>query len=257
MFFFFQRVYQSWIIWNWFQAGSIESVESKIFDCLNVKYSRQYVYICNNKERIWTVSANTDSDKIPLVLVHGFCGAIGLWAHNIDKLSESRPLYAIDVLGFGRSSRPTFSNDPIIAENEFVDSLNEWRKALNIKKMILLGHSFGGFLSSSYALKYPEYTKGLILADTWGFSVRDKTVQYPFLIKVAITLAKYISPFSMIRATGPLGLTLFKKARPDFRNKYLNILGNTDLIYDYIYHSNRQIPRYCFNFYKYFYFKLN
>jgi pimeloyl-ACP methyl ester carboxylesterase len=109
--------------------------------------------------------------------------------------------------------------------------------------MIILGHSFGGFLSSCYALKYPQHTKALILADTWGYSERNTNIQYRLIVKVAIKLAQYISPFSILRGTGPLGLSLFKKARPDFRIKFIDILGNTDLIYEYIYHSNRQAPR--------------
>lgn len=108
--------------------------------------------------------------------------------------------------------------------------------------MIILGHSFGGFLSSCYALKYPQHTKALILADTWGYSARNTNIQYRLIVKVAIKLAQYISPFSILRGTGPLGLSLFKKARPDFRIKFIDILGNTDLIYEYIYHSNRQAP---------------
>jgi abhydrolase domain-containing protein 4 len=147
------------------------------------------------------------------------------------------------VLGFGRSSRPAFSSDPVKAEEEFIDSIDEWRKELGIKDMILLGHSFGGFLSSSYALKYPQNVKALILADPWGFSERNEDLQHSLFIRIIIKLAQYMSPFSMIRATGPLGLSVFKRVRPDFRNKYLEILGDTDLIYEYIYHSNRQIPR--------------
>ena len=169
--------------------------------------------------------------------------AIGLWIHNLSQLGQTRPLYAIDVLGFGRSSRPIFSDDAKKAEEEFVESIESWRIALGIDKMILLGHSFGGFLSSSYALKYPQNTKALILADTWGYSERNINIQYPLILKVAIKLAQYISPFSIMRGTGPIGLTLFKKARPDFRLKFIDILGNSDLIYEYIYHSNRQTPR--------------
>jgi pimeloyl-ACP methyl ester carboxylesterase len=62
-------------------------------------------------------------------------------------------------------SRPKFSSDPIIAEHQFVDSIEEWRKEMKLEKFILLGHSFGGFLSTAYALKYPQNIHALILED--------------------------------------------------------------------------------------------
>ena len=41
------------------------------------------------------------------------------------------------------------------AETEawFIDSLEEWWKAKNLSNFILLGHSFGGYVASKYALK--------------------------------------------------------------------------------------------------------
>ena len=71
-------------------------------------------------------------------------------------MSQKRPLYTFDLLGFGRSSRPKFDQEPELAEETFVESIEEWRKNLNLDKVILLGHSFGGYLASSYALKYPD-----------------------------------------------------------------------------------------------------
>lgn len=58
--------------------------------------------------------------------------------------------------GFARSSRPHFSSDPKVAEEQYVIALEEWRKKQGIDKMCLLGHSFGGYLSTAYALTYPE-----------------------------------------------------------------------------------------------------
>ena len=80
-------------------------------------------------------------------------------------LSEQRLLYAFDLLGFGRSSRFSFSDDPIKAESQFIEAIETWRIKMNLTKIILLGHSFGGYLSTLYAMKYSENLKALILED--------------------------------------------------------------------------------------------
>lgn len=37
---------------------------------------------------------------------------MAFWALNLETLSEYHPIYAFDILGLARSSRPVFSNDP-------------------------------------------------------------------------------------------------------------------------------------------------
>ena len=63
-------------------------------------------------------------------------------------------MYAFDLLGFGQSSRPKFAKTAEDAEEELVESIEQWRDVLCIDTMVLLGHSFGGYLVSCYALKY-------------------------------------------------------------------------------------------------------
>lgn len=71
-------------------------------------------------------------------------------------MSKDRTLYTFDLLGFGRSSRPKFHGSCEEVEHMFVQSIEEWRKAMSLEKFILIGHSFGGYLVSSYTLKYPD-----------------------------------------------------------------------------------------------------
>ncbi|CAG7834792.1 unnamed protein product, partial [Allacma fusca] len=141
-------------------AELLEEAEKRILNYLKTPYKAQFVNIGpvvgSKDNEIWTVSMNEKSDKLPVVLLHGFGAGIGFWVLNLDSLAKSRPVYAIDHLGFGRSSRPKFSTDPAKAERQFVDAIEEWRKRLNLDKFVLVGHSFGGYLAMSYSITYPE-----------------------------------------------------------------------------------------------------
>ncbi|KAI4818326.1 hypothetical protein KUCAC02_011670 [Chaenocephalus aceratus] len=75
---------------------------------------------------------------------------------NLDSLSSSGPVYCLDLLGFGRSSRPEFSSDPEGAEDQFLSALEEWREKVGLEEMVLLGHNLGGYLSAAYTLRYPN-----------------------------------------------------------------------------------------------------
>lgn len=65
-------------------------------------------------------------------------------------------MFACVATGFGRSSRPAYSSDALIAEKQLVHSIEEWRREMKIQNMILLGHSMGGFLATSYTISYPD-----------------------------------------------------------------------------------------------------
>ncbi|KAK5944638.1 hypothetical protein PMZ80_003921 [Knufia obscura] len=112
-----------------------------------------------------------------LVILHGYGAGLGFFYKNFEGLSRPKGwhLYALDMLGMGRSSRPPFkihakSKEAQIREAEdwFIDSLEEWRKKKNIDKMTLVGHSMGGYMAVCYALKYPGRLNKLILASPVG-----------------------------------------------------------------------------------------
>lgn len=94
-----------------------------------------------NTLHIYNPKAKRSDKRSPLVLLHGFGAGIGFWLLNLDALAEQHEhIYAIDMLGCGRSSRPMFRpRTAEEAEKFFVDALEQWRIQLNLDKMILLG----------------------------------------------------------------------------------------------------------------------
>mmetsp|Transcript_13501 Transcript_13501/g.38376 ORF Transcript_13501/g.38376 Transcript_13501/m.38376 type:complete len:219 (+) Transcript_13501:711-1367(+) len=105
----------------------------------------------------------------PMVCVPGYGAGIGFFWKNLQGLSSQSDLYAVDPLGTGLSSRPRFSAKSTgEAEDFFVNALSEWRKAVGVDKMVLVGHSMGGYLATVYALKHPEHVKHLVLVSPAG-----------------------------------------------------------------------------------------
>lgn len=142
-------------------------------------------------------------------MLHGFGAGVGFWTLNLDELSKEQKVYAIDLLGFGRSSRPTFPSDGAEAETLFIKSIEEWREKVGIEKFILLGHSFGGYLACAYSLQHPDRVKHLILADPWGIPEKpppgEQTFEIPRWAKVVAAILSPFNPLAAVRVAGPWG----------------------------------------------------
>jgi len=112
-----------------------------------------------------------------LVMLHGYGAGLGFFYKNFEGLSRvpGWKVYALDLLGMGRSSRPPFRIQAkdrqasiTEAENWFIDALEEWRIERKIDRFTLLGHSLGGYMAVAYALKYPGHLNKLVLASPVG-----------------------------------------------------------------------------------------
>jgi pimeloyl-ACP methyl ester carboxylesterase len=198
--------------WNNTGPEQLARAEMRIFETLKSQFQGRDISVSNNTEKIWTVYSNLSSKNFPVVLIHGFAGGVGLWSLNLDQLCLDRPVYAFDLPGFAHSTRPRFSTDPVVAEQQFVDMLEEWRIGIGLnEQFILLGHSFGGFLSAAYAIRYPKYIKQLVLIDPWGFGQKpadwqtSRMQRIPPALRSFSTVLMKFPPLSGLRIAGPFG----------------------------------------------------
>lgn len=116
----------------------------------------------------------------------GYGAGLGFFYKNFEGISRVKgwKVYALDLLGMGRSSRPPFRLQArdrpggiTEAENWFIDALEEWRVQKKIQKFTLLGHSLGGYMAVAYALKYPGHLNKLVLASPVGIPEDPYAVQ--------------------------------------------------------------------------------
>lgn len=116
------------------------------------------------------------SEQTPLVAMHGFGTGLGIYYAALPALAEkwAGPVFALDSLGCCLSSRPRWHLEKgeacavAKAESFFVDGLERWRAQMKIDKMVLMGHSLGGYLAVAYAEKYPQHVDRLVLVSAVG-----------------------------------------------------------------------------------------
>jgi len=102
----------------------------------------------------------------PLVVVHGGPGADHTYfLPYLLPLARTHRLIFIDERGSGRSQRLQDTSQYTV-EN-MVEDVEDVRVALNLGKISLLGHSYGGVLAEAYALKYQQNLTHLILNSTF------------------------------------------------------------------------------------------
>lgn len=104
----------------------------------------------------------TIGEGVPIFIVHGGPGLEhSYFLPHFNELAKKHKLIFFDLRGHGKSDANMDSAH--IQLSYFVDDIEEMRKAFNIEKLVLLGHSFGGLLAENYAAKYPSNVKTLIL----------------------------------------------------------------------------------------------
>ena len=106
----------------------------------------------------------------PVLLLHGLGGFADVWRHNLPVLGRQAATFALDLPGFGFSSKPP-GPYPL---GLFARAIEGFARSLGLDRLALVGHSLGGAVAVAYALAYPWRVERLALlaAVVPGFDYR-------------------------------------------------------------------------------------
>jgi len=105
-------------------------------------------------------------DGLPVLLVHGFGGWTEDWAKTIPALARDRPVYALDLPGWGLSDKPADFDYALESQADFV---LRFMDHFDLEQVDLVGNSMGGGIAVALSTTHPERVRRLVLIDSVGY----------------------------------------------------------------------------------------
>lgn len=126
-----------------------------------------------------------------LVLVHGYTASTYVWHSVAPTFAENGfHVIAVDLIGFGYSDKPSWFDYKITSQARMISRLMD---RLGIGTATIVGSSYGGAVSATLALDYPERVEKLILVDA---VCNDEALSHPLLKLAALpVIGELATPF--------------------------------------------------------------
>jgi len=99
-----------------------------------------------------------------LLFIHGLSSNAEAWSKNIEQLQKHYTCVALDLPGFGKSSKLQVSYTP----SYYAAVIYEFIQQLGLDKVVLIGHSMGGQAAIKLALSHPALIEKLVLVAPAG-----------------------------------------------------------------------------------------
>ncbi len=150
-----------------------------------------------------------------IVFVHGNPGWSFEYRQVIKKMSKTHRCIAMDHIGFGLSDKPYDWNYlPVNQAKNF----EQFLESLNLNNITLVVNDWGGPIGLSYALKFPQKIKKILILNTWLWSVEND----PYYQKFSKMMGGSFGRF-MIKNFNIFGKIVVKKAVGDKKKLRKNI----------------------------------
>ncbi len=139
-------------------------------------YLGHEVYSVSSSPNQTAQDISIDAGGPAVLLVHGFGASTDHWRYNIPVLAKTYEVHAIDLLGFGRSAKPS--------ELEYGGELWKEQVVAYVKERIkrptvIVGNSLGGYAALAAGAALEADSAGVVLLNAAGYFSDEKFVTKP------------------------------------------------------------------------------
>jgi 4,5:9,10-diseco-3-hydroxy-5,9,17-trioxoandrosta-1(10),2-diene-4-oate hydrolase len=120
-----------------------------------------YIQVGGINTRYWSLG----DGETGIILLHGLGSCVETWKYTIGTLAQRHRVYAVDIVGCGRSDKPSTTYS-LAYQAQFIKAFMD---TLNLKRASLIGNSMGGGVALQFALLFPQQVEKLVLANSLGF----------------------------------------------------------------------------------------
>ena len=126
----------------------------------NVVFEDRYTKVGKVNSRYWSAGEKGST----IILLHGVGCHVEFWERNIAALAREHRVFAVDIVGFGRTDKP----EVVYTFQLMADFVLDFMKTMGIDKASLVGNSMGGGISMTVATQAPERVEKIVLVDPVG-----------------------------------------------------------------------------------------
>ena len=140
----------------------------------------RYIQVGGINTRYWMLG----DGETTVLLLHGLGSCVETWKYTIGALAPYHRVYAVDLVGSGRSDKPPASYS-LTYQAQF---LKAFMDTVGIDRARLIGNSMGGGVALQFALLFPAQVEKLVLANSLGLgkeialTLRIASLPFPSLL---------------------------------------------------------------------------
>ena len=104
------------------------------------------------------------------MLLHGFLENSTMWNTHVEELAKKQRVICVDLLGHGATDCLGY----VHTMEDMADAVHHVVHELKLRKVVLVGHSMGGYVALAFAELYPDMMKGLVLLNSTSKADSDE-----------------------------------------------------------------------------------